>query len=252
MLVGAARDDFVEQPAWRAGEQRLARVAPAASAKGEIWLVADAPRLRSGDRDADDAGRWDGRSTRLGSSTGCGSFRWRSRVGRSDALERRSCRPRDLPVALTLAGARLNCCAIHKLHRPNPRANSPLEISILIVSERGKACPRARFVVLLVRSRAPARATSPSSWTSSPAPRTAATIRPHAEGAAAQVQRTTVDHRRQQHSVAGLGDCLGEHLSATHSSIVFSIVATSSSSVAQAIEIGCTSRTQPTPEATPT
>jgi len=50
---------------------------------------------------------------------------------------------------------------------------------------------------------------------SSPAPQTAATVRPHAEEAAAQVQRTTVDHRRQQHSVGGLGDCLGEHLGAT-------------------------------------
>jgi hypothetical protein len=39
-----------------------------------------------------------------------------------------SCRTRDLPVDLTLAGTRLNCCAIHKLHRPNPRTNSPLEI----------------------------------------------------------------------------------------------------------------------------
>jgi len=39
-----------------------------------------------------------------------------------------SCRTRDLPMDLTLAGTRLNCCAIHKLHRPNPRTNSPLEI----------------------------------------------------------------------------------------------------------------------------
>jgi hypothetical protein len=42
--------------------------------------------------------------------------------------DRRSCRTRDLHVDLTLAGTRLNCCAIHKLHRPNPRTNSPLKI----------------------------------------------------------------------------------------------------------------------------
>ena len=42
--------------------------------------------------------------------------------------DRRSCRTRDLPVDLTLAGARLNCCAIHKLHSPNPRTNPPLKI----------------------------------------------------------------------------------------------------------------------------
>jgi len=44
-----------------------------------------------------------------------------------NTLERRSCRTRDLPMDLTLAGARLNCCAIHKLHRPSPREDSPLE-----------------------------------------------------------------------------------------------------------------------------
>src|ERR1051325_10506026 len=42
--------------------------------------------------------------------------------------DRGSCRTRDLPLDLTLAGARLNCCAIHKLHSPNPRTNSPLKI----------------------------------------------------------------------------------------------------------------------------
>src|SRR5215813_3155302 len=45
-----------------------------------------------------------------------------------DALERRSCRTHGLPVDLTLAGTRLNCYAIHKLHRPNPRMSSPWEI----------------------------------------------------------------------------------------------------------------------------
>src|SRR5262249_59813817 len=44
-------------------------------------------------------------------------------------LERRSCRTHGLPVDLTLAGTRLNCYAIHKLHSPNPRMSSPWEIS---------------------------------------------------------------------------------------------------------------------------
>jgi len=61
------------------------------------------------------------------------------------ALERRSCRARDLPVDLALAGARLNCCAIHKPHSPNPRANSPWNLSFIVL-ERGRRALTARHV----------------------------------------------------------------------------------------------------------
>ena len=46
--------------------------------------------------------------------------------------DRRSSRTRDVPMDLTLAAARLNCCAIHKLHRPNPRTSFPLGIFIFL------------------------------------------------------------------------------------------------------------------------
>jgi hypothetical protein len=98
MLVGADFLDRVQQPVWRAGEQRP--------------RPRGVPRLHRPPR---------------------GSFGGAPRGALRDALARGSCRTRDLPVDLTLAGTRLNCCAIHKLHRPNPRASAPLEISIELI-----------------------------------------------------------------------------------------------------------------------
>jgi len=57
-----------------------------------------------------------------GSSVGDrGTFRCPAPPRSPQRARPRSCRTRDLPVDLTLASTRLNCCAIHKLHRPNPR-----------------------------------------------------------------------------------------------------------------------------------
>jgi hypothetical protein len=61
-------------------------------------------------------------------SAAAGRFGGMLRRALRNARDRWSCRTRDLPVDLALAGTRLNCSAIHKLHRPNPRTNSPSEI----------------------------------------------------------------------------------------------------------------------------
>jgi len=102
--------------------------------------------------------------TRLRGPASAAAGRSGDRTGLPQGARPESCRTRDLPMDLTLAVARLNCCAIHKLHRPNPRANSPLEIYNCLFGER-KGEPS--FVVLFagmsstVRSQALFRALAP-------------------------------------------------------------------------------------------